>query len=32
VDKDLRFIDFSPSKENNELMANVGRVMAEMGG
>ena len=32
VDKDLRFIDFSPTKENNELMANVGRVMAEMGG
>ncbi len=30
VDKDLKFIDFSPTKENNELMANVGRVMSEM--
>ncbi len=31
VDKDLKFIDFSPSKEHGEVLANVGRVMSEMG-
>jgi hypothetical protein len=30
VDKDLKFIDFSPTKELGEVMANVGRVMSEM--
>tara|TARA_R110000868_G_scaffold410646_2_gene699358 strand:+ start:2272 stop:2646 length:375 start_codon:yes stop_codon:yes gene_type:complete len=30
VDKDLKFIDFSPTKELNEVMTNVGKVMAEM--
>ena len=32
VDKDLKFIDFSPTKEHGEVLANVGKVMAEMGG
>ena len=32
VDKTLKFIDFSPTKENKELMANVGKVMSEMSG
>jgi hypothetical protein len=31
VDKDLIFIDFSPTKEHNEVLENVGKVMAEMG-
>jgi hypothetical protein len=30
VDNDLKFIDFSPTKELGEVMANVGRVMSEM--
>jgi hypothetical protein len=32
VDKDLKFIDFSPTKEHGEVLANVGKVMAEMSG
>jgi len=32
VDKDLKFIDFSPTKELTEVLENVGRVMSEMGG
>ncbi|MDP5031887.1 MAG: hypothetical protein NWQ54_20655 [Paraglaciecola sp.] len=31
VDEDLKFIDFSPSKELAEVMENVGKVMASMG-
>lgn len=31
VDQDLKFIDFSPTKAHGEVLANVGRVMAEMG-
>lgn len=31
VDQDVKFIDFSPTKELDEVMANVGRVMSEMG-
>ena len=31
VDRDLKFIDFSPTKAHGEVLANVGRVMAEMG-
>ncbi len=31
VDEDVKFIDFSPTKELNEVMTNVGRVMSEMG-
>ena len=30
VDKDLKFIGFSPTKVHNEVLANVGRVMAEI--
>ncbi len=30
VDEDLKFIDFSPTKELDEVMTNVGRVMTEM--
>jgi hypothetical protein len=30
VDEDAKFIDFSPTKELDEVMANVGRRMAEM--
>ena len=29
VDEDLKFIDFSPTKEHQEVLANVGKVMAE---
>ncbi|MCP4414557.1 MAG: hypothetical protein GY808_18535 [Gammaproteobacteria bacterium] len=29
VDRDLKFIDFSPTKEHSEVLANVGRVMSE---
>ncbi|PCJ49265.1 MAG: hypothetical protein COA74_06795 [Gammaproteobacteria bacterium] len=31
VDRDLKFIDFSPTKEHGEVLANVQRVMSEMG-
>ena len=31
VDADVKFIDFSPTKELDEVMTNVGRVMSEMG-
>jgi hypothetical protein len=31
VDEDVKFIDFSPTKALDEVMANVGKVMAEMG-
>ncbi len=31
VDEDLKFIDFSPTKEHGEVLANVGRVMSDMG-
>jgi hypothetical protein len=30
VDEDVKFIDFSPSKELDEVMANVGKVMSGM--
>lgn len=30
VDADLKFIDFSPTKEHNEVLAHVGKVMAAM--
>ena len=30
VDKDLKFIDFSPTKELAQVMSNVDKVMAEM--
>ena len=30
VDKDVKFVDFSPTKELDEVMSNVGRVMSEM--
>lgn len=30
VDNDVKFIDFSPTKELGEVMSNVGRVMSEM--
>lgn len=30
VDQDLKFIDFSPTKELDEVMSNVGKVMSEM--
>ncbi len=30
VDEDLKFIDFSPTKELTEVLENVGRVMSEM--
>ncbi len=30
VDEDVKFVDFSPTKELDEVMTNVGRVMAEM--
>jgi hypothetical protein len=30
VDKDLKFIDFSPSKELEEVMTNVNRVMSQV--
>jgi len=30
VDKDVKFVDFSPSKELDEVMSNVGKVMASM--
>ena len=29
VDRDLKFLDFSPTKEHNEVLANVGKVMSE---
>lgn len=31
VDKDLKFIDFSPTKELTEVLTNVVKVMGEMG-
>ena len=31
VDKDLKFIDFSPTKELTEVLTNVAKVMSEMG-
>jgi len=31
VDRDLKFIDFSPTKEHGEVLTNVGRIMSEMG-
>ncbi len=31
VDADLKFIDFSPTKEHGEVLEHVGRVMSEMG-
>lgn len=31
VDKDVKFIDFSPTKDLDEVMTNVGIVMSEMG-
>lgn len=31
VDADVKFVDFSPTKELDEVMANVGRVMSETG-
>lgn len=31
VDKDLKFIDFSPTKELTEVLTNVAKVMGEMG-
>ena len=31
VDKDLKFIDFSPTKELTEVLTNVVKVMSEMG-
>lgn len=31
VDKDLKFIDFSPTKELTEVLTNVEKVMSEMG-
>lgn len=30
VDEDVKFIDFSPTKELDEVMSNVGKVMSEM--
>lgn len=30
VDRDLKFIDFSPTKEHGEVLAHVGAVMAKM--
>ena len=30
VDRDLKFIDFSPTKAHGEVLENVARVMAEM--
>ena len=30
VDEDLKFIDFSPTKEHNEVLAHVGKVMSEI--
>ena len=30
VDRDLKFIDFSPTKAHDEVLENVARVMAEM--
>lgn len=30
VDSDVKFVDFSPTRELDEVMANVGRRMAEM--
>lgn len=32
VDEDVAFVDFSPTKELDEVMANVGRRMAELAG
>ena len=32
VDEDVKFIDLSPHKEHQEVLAHVGKVMAEMGG
>ena len=29
VDEDLKFIDFSPTKEHQDILANVGKVMSE---
>ena len=31
VDKDLKFIDFSPTKELTEVLTNVAKVMSEIG-
>jgi hypothetical protein len=31
VDRDVKFVEFSPTKELGEVMANVGQRMAEMG-
>jgi hypothetical protein len=32
VEEDLKIIDFSPGKELDEVMENVGKRMAELGG
>ncbi len=32
VQEDVKLIDFSPSKEFNEVMAHIGKKMAELGG
>lgn len=32
VEEDVKFIDFSPEKESDEVMQNIGRRMAELGG
>lgn len=32
VEEDIKFVEFSPEKEFNEVMANVAKKMAELGG
>ena len=32
VDEEVKFVDFSPTRELDELMANVSQKMAEMSG
>ena len=32
VEEDLKFIDFSPEKESDEVMQHIGKRMAELGG